>query len=85
MNNAPERINHYVSTRISPDIDYFVACLLFFSEKDNIGLLCLTNIVLGIISGLGLMFICNYRNRAENYERFVKIKGTEMYISRIIQ
>lgn len=40
----------------------------FFTEKDNIGLLCITHIVLGIISGLGLMFLCNNRNKAENYE-----------------
>lgn len=57
---------------------------IFVLEKDNIGLLCLTNIILGIISGLVLMFLCNYRNKAENYERFVKMKGIKMYICRII-
>lgn len=40
----------------------------FFTEKDNIGLLCITNIVIGIISGLGMMFLCNNRKKAETYE-----------------
>lgn len=48
--------------------------IYFFLEKDNIGLLCITNIVIGIISGLGMMFLCNNRKKAENYERFVKMK-----------
>lgn len=68
--------------------DELFCCLLsifFFLEKDNIGLLCITNIVLGIISGLGLMFLCNNRNKAENYERFVKMKRIEIHLSRIIQ
>lgn len=58
---------------------------IFFLEKDNLGLLCITNIVLGIISGLGLMFLCNNRNKAENYERFVKMKRIKIHLSRIIQ
>lgn len=85
MNIASEKINHYVSISISIDMNYFVARCQFFLEKDNLGLLCITNIVLGIISGLGLMFLCNNRNKAENYERFVKMKRIKIHISRIIQ
>lgn len=86
MNIASEKINHYVSISISIDMNYFVArCQFFFLEKDNLGLLCITNIILGIISGLGLMFLCNNRNKAENYERFVKMKRIKIHLSRIIQ
>lgn len=45
-------------------------------DKDNIGLLCCTNLMIGIISGIGLMFLCTKRHKAENYERFVKKKGS---------
>lgn len=40
----------------------------FFTDKDNIGLLCCTNLMIGIISGIGLMFLCTKRHKAENYE-----------------
>lgn len=58
--------------------------LIFFLEKDNFGFLCIINIVLGIIFGFGLMFLCNNRNKVENYERFVKMKCIKIYFSRII-
>lgn len=44
-------------------------------DKDNIGFLCCINFMIGIIFGIGLMFLCIKRYKVENYERFVKKKG----------
>lgn len=41
------------------------------SDKESIGLLCFTNIVIGIISGIGLMFLRNYGHKTDDYERYV--------------
>lgn len=64
---------------VSTGINWFTVAFTFgitVLDKDNIGLLCCTNLMIGIISGIGLMFLCTKRHKAENYERFVKKKGS---------
>lgn len=52
--------------------ELILGCLTYrnVSDKDTIGLLCFTNVMIGIISGIGLMFLCKYRHKTDEYERF---------------